>query len=675
MTYLLGIDTGGTFTDAAVLDDTKPAQRAVVAKAKSLTTRHDLSIGIAGALEGVLAQDICRADEIGLVSLSTTLATNALVEGQGEPVALIAIGFDERDMQKAGLDTALGHDPLVMLPGGHTTHGAEAHALNMAALEKRLDELEEQVNGFAIAGYFAVRNPEHELAVADFIARQSGMPVTCSHELSAKLNGPKRALTTVLNARLVPMIARLIEASRQTLDKAAITAPLMVVRGDGALVSADFARRRPIETILSGPAASLVGAHFLTGLDKAIVNDVGGTTSDVALLEDGRPAIDPRGAVVGGYRTMVEAVAMHTFGLGGDSEVSLGGSALHPQIELGPRRVVPVSLLAKNHPETVHKALDAQIKSFLPNRNDGRFAFCIAKDDAPGLSASEQSLFDRLNEEPIALNDLLQGHAQGAALSRLVKRGLAQVSALTPSDALHVEGGQTGWDGDAAVKALQLFGRRKDGAGNPYCSDPRGLASRIITRMKRRSAEVVLETAFVSEGTDSGFVSHPLVKGIINHREAGENIDTGEDALVIMTLQLDRPLIGLGASAHAWHPETAKLLDIEALVPDHADVANAVGAVVGNVSVSAQITISQPSEGRFHLTGCDRPFADEGLAFAEAEKMVRKHVNERARQAGAGAFQTTVSHETKRADFEGRDMLVEAIITATATGRPAISEA
>ena len=671
MAFLLGIDTGGTFTDAVILDDMADPQNAVVAKAKSLTTRPNLSGGISGAVNAVFSTSVCAADDIGLVSLSTTLATNALVEGQGERVALIAIGFGNRDMRKAGLDSALGNDPLVMVPGGHTTHGVEAAALDMSALEVQLDDLAASVAGFAIAGYFAVRNPKHELAVAELIADRTGKPVTCSHELSANLNGPKRALTTVLNARLVPMIARLIEATQVTLDDAGIKAPLMVVRGDGALVSADFAHRRPIETILSGPAASLVGAHFLTGLNNAIVSDVGGTTSDVALLEDGRPAIDPQGALVGGYRTMVEAVAMHTFGLGGDSEVELGGSALHPQIYLGPRRVVPVSLVAKSHPDAVHKALDAQISSSLPNRNDGRFALRLTPENAPSLSASEKTLFGKLKPEPVALNDLLEGHAQSAALSRLVSRGLAQISALTPSDALHVSGDQQGWDVDAATKALLLFGRRRDGAGQFYCADPLKLADRIIARMRRRSAEVVLETAFAAQGKDLSLTHHPLMSGILDRRES----KVAETSLIDISLNLDRPLIGLGASAHAWHPQAAELLGTQAVVPDHAGVANAVGAVVGRVSVSAKVTISQPVEGRFHVTGTEQPFVDQDTAYAEAEKLARFNAERLAEQAGAGASQIAVSREEKRADFEGRDMLIEAVITATASGRPAISGA
>ncbi len=208
----------------------------------------------------------------------------------------------------------------------------------MAALEGRFDG----ISGVAVAGLFATRNPAHEHAVRDHLIANTGLPVTCSHELSARLNGPKRALTTVLNARLVPLIGRLLDAVTGVLAQRSIAAPLMIVKGDGALVGEAFARRRPVETILSGPAASLVGASFLTEETDALVNDIGGTTSDVAVLRSGRPTIDPDGAMVGGHRTMVEAVAMRTFGLGGDSAVSLLADGLTTRIMLGPQRWLPL---------------------------------------------------------------------------------------------------------------------------------------------------------------------------------------------------------------------------------------------------------------------------------------------------------------------------------------------
>ncbi len=195
---LLGIDTGGTYTDAVLFCE----RSGVVAKAKALTTRHDLAEGIAGAVDAVLAKASTPARRIGLVSMSTTLATNALVEGQGGRVALVMIGFSETDLTQAGLRNALRSDPVLFLPGGHDVHGNET-PLEMERLEAEIAALAQDVTAFAVCAYFAVRNPAHEIAVRDFIRARTDLPVTMSHELSAQLGGPRRALTTLLNARLI----------------------------------------------------------------------------------------------------------------------------------------------------------------------------------------------------------------------------------------------------------------------------------------------------------------------------------------------------------------------------------------------------------------------------------------------------------------------------------------
>ena len=204
--FYLGIDTGGTFTDAVLYDPTKGGAAGVIAKAKSLTTRYDLAIGISGAIGGLFEGETFDVGRIGFVSLSTTLATNALVEGQGTPAALVMIGFTDSDLQRGGLGQALGQSAVVFCQGGHDGHG-RAKPLNLSTLELFLDSPAGQAaHGFAVASVFAVRNPAHEIAARDLIIAKTGKPVTLSHELSARLNGPKRALTTLLNARLIPMI-------------------------------------------------------------------------------------------------------------------------------------------------------------------------------------------------------------------------------------------------------------------------------------------------------------------------------------------------------------------------------------------------------------------------------------------------------------------------------------
>jgi N-methylhydantoinase A/oxoprolinase/acetone carboxylase beta subunit len=668
----LGIDTGGTYTDAVLWSEGGGAKDApnkgrVLAKAKALTTRHDLAVGISGAVDAVLKKAGTDPAAIKLVSMSTTLATNALVEGQGGRVALVMIGFSEGDLARDGLKTALGSDPVVFCPGGHDVHGNAAR-LDLSGLESLLPELGKSVSGFAVCAYFATRNPAHELAARDLIRERTGLPVTASHELSAKLGGPRRALTTLLNARLISMIDRLVAATEGFLEQRKIVAPLMVVRGDGALVSAAFARQRPIETILSGPAASLVGARHMTGLDNAVVSDIGGTTTDVAVLDNGRPRLDPEGATVGGFRTMVEAVAMRTFGLGGDSEVALEEGALNPRILLGPRRLVPLALAGMAHGAAVTAELERQLRAPNPGRMDGRFALRTGVPDrlAAGLTGAEARLYETIGATPQAIDKLLMSNAQNATLNRLVSRGLVHVAGFTPSDAAHTLGKQANWDPVAARLGAELFARKRDGRGQFIAASPEAFSERVLTTLTRLSAEVILETAFAEDGLDgAATVAHALVQRAVD----------AHPGIARLSVALDRPVIGLGASAPLHYAGLPPLVGNECIVPEDTDVANALGAVVGQVRVSAEARVSQPKEGLFRVASGESisDFLDEAAAIAAAEADVRAIVAGRASEAGTDNAEIEIASEFRVSTVEGQRMFIEAHVVAIASGRPRIA--
>ena len=664
MAYLLGVDTGGTYTDAVILDETADA---VIGKAKSLTTRADLALGIGRAVDAALAGAGVQPSQIAMVSLSTTLATNALVEGQGGRVALIFIGFDADDLERGGLVEALKGDPVVRLAGGHNHAGGQAQALDMAALEQAVTELSGDVMGFAVASRFATRNPAHEVAARDLIRRVSGRPVTCSHELSAKLNGPKRALTAVLNARLIGMIDRLVAACERHLEAVGITAPLMVVRGDGALISAAMVRERPIETILSGPAASIVGARWLTGASDALVSDIGGTTTDVALLRNGLPEIDPEGARVGGLRTMVEAVAMRTSGLGGDSEVHVLAIGLTGGMRLGPRRLIPVSLLAVEHGPMVHAALDRWLSSDTAGEFDGRFVIPM-QGQTGGLTAREATVLERVTK-PMPLSLALTSRLEVAAMERLVARGLVMISGVTPSDASHVLGRLDAWDGTASVKALKLLAKRRNGSGDRIALDGAVLAQAVIDQLTTQTVECLLEAAFDEDGgfdeQAEGLARHPLTTaGLNRHR-----------GVVEVTLRLGVPVIGLGASAPSYYGAVGERLGCEMILPEHAGVANAIGAVVGQVSQRAQGLVSSPGEGRFtaHLPDGLQTFTSRDAALEALETALVAEATARAQAAGAADLRVTATRDIREAQVEGNPMFIEATVTVTASGRPRVA--
>ncbi|MFN3993173.1 MAG: hydantoinase/oxoprolinase N-terminal domain-containing protein [Tabrizicola flagellatus] len=665
MAYFLGVDTGGTYTDAVILDE---AANVVLGKAKALTSRQDLAIGIGQAVNAAIAAAGVRPADVALVSLSTTLATNALVEGQGARVALVFIGFDDADLTRAGLTEALKGDPVVRLPGGHTHAGTEVAALDLSLLELMVRELGDEVSGFAVAAQFATRNPAHEVAARDLIRRVTGRPVTCSHELSANLNGPKRALTAVLNARLIGMIDRLVAACERHLAAIGIDAPLMVVRGDGALISAAMVRERPIETILSGPAASIVGARWLTGAQDALVSDIGGTTTDVALLRDGLPEIDPQGARVGGFRTMVEAVAMRTTGLGGDSEVHLVTEGLKGGLRLGPRRLMPVSLLAVEHGPMVHAALDRWLSSEAVGEMDGRFVVPMTGQRG-GLNARDLAVLDRI-KGPMPMAHALTSRLEVAALERLVARGLVMISGVTPSDAAHVLGRLDTWDGAAAEKALRLIARRRTGAGERFAPGPEAFAQAVVDQLTRQTVDCLLEAAFGEDAAFAGEDPQALARHSLTTAGLGQH-----RGVVEVSLRLGVPVIGLGASAPSYYGAVGERLNCPMILPDHAGVANAIGAVAGQVSQRATGIVTSPAEGRFvaHLAEGLQTFASAEAALSALEAALVAEASARAKAAGAVDLRVGVEREVKEVEIEGRQMFIEARVTATASGRPRVA--
>lgn len=666
MALLLGVDTGGTYTDAVIIRE----DEGVIASAKSLTTRHDLAVGVGAAVQSVLAQSAVSPDQITMASLSTTLATNALVEGQGERVGLIYVGFRDKDLETHGLRDALKGDPVCVATGGHDHAGAEAKPLDEDAISAFLETHKDDVSAFAVASQFATRNPDHEQRAAALVAEITGRPVSSSHSLSAKLNGPKRALTAVLNARLVGLTLRLIGRAEEQLNTLGITAPMMVVRGDGALMSSEQARARPIETILSGPAASIVGARWLTGASDAIVSDIGGTTTDVAMLRGGRPAIDPAGARVGAYRTMVEAVAMRTTGLGGDSEVHFVSEGLQGGVTLGPRRVLPISLLAHEVPDVVLPTLEAQLRNTTPGEHDARFVRAVAGVAAHGLAARDAALLDRIGDQTWPLGDVLRSRMEQGALKRLVERGLVQVSGVTPSDAAHVLGKAAAWDASAATMALELFGRRRTGSGDVLSRDPKVVACMIVDQLTHQTGLALLETAFAEDSYDfeqSGDIlaRHVLLQRGLQRHAGVVRIDAG----------LNVPVVGLGASAPVYYPAVGSLMGCEMILPEHAGVANAIGAVVGRVTMRRSGTVTAPSEGRFrvHLASGPEDFGEAETALARLEAALSHEAVTDAQEAGAGEIQVRIERDIRTAQTEARDVFVEATLIVEASGRPRVA--
>ena len=668
MTIVLGIDTGGTYTDAALVDQ---ATGQVLCTAKALTTRSDLSIGIGQAIDAVFQQPGAPAPAgVSLVSLSTTLATNAIVEGQGSPICLLLIGYDSGLIKQYGFEEELVTDDVVYVTGGHDIHGDEVAPLDEGALRQAVLARRDQVEAFAVSSYFAVRNPAHELRARDLIEELTGLPVTCGHDLTTRLNSVRRATTVALNARLVPLLRELIETLRQALAERVITAPLMVVKGDGSLVRAEWAMQRPIETILSGPAASTVGAWHLAEQNGVSLEDgglwvvdVGGTTTDIAVLRDGRPRLNPEGAQVGRWRTMVEAVDVHTVGLGGDSQVRLDGER---RLFIGPRRVVPLSLLASQYPQIMDELRN---QAAVPHRVDVANQFVMARRlPTRPLDDDEQAVLRHLASGPVSLSFLVRQSRFGSMVLRrvedLVAERLVLVAGFTPTDALHALGRLDLWDAEAARLGARVYAAM----GRRSVED---LCKTVVEGVSNRAATALVSKVLNDEGHSHNWEQEPTAALLLNR---ALNNDRGRD--LGLTLTLRRPVVAIGAPVQAYMPRVAERLHTRLIIPSHAEVANAVGAVAGGVVQRHRVLISPIEDGetlRVHLPHGVRDFRHLDEAVAHAEEEMDVWIRSQARQAGAAQVEVQMDRMDREALVSsgwGDQIYLGTELTFTAVGRP-----
>jgi N-methylhydantoinase A/oxoprolinase/acetone carboxylase beta subunit len=604
---VLGIDTGGTYTDGVLLDF---QTRRVLKTTKTITTHHDLQECILKALDGILPEDPAT---IKLVSISTTLATNAIAEGKGRPVALLLLGYDPDLIQRFSLASNFATGRFEYLDGGHTLNGDEAQPLDLDQLEQTVKRYREEVEAFAVSGYFSPFNPEHELLAERVISNLVDAPVVLGHQLSSKLNSVQRAATASLNAALLSILQNFIQSMHAALTARDIEAPLMIMRGDGALMNGKIASQRPVETVHSGPAASAIGARFLAQQENALVIDIGGTTTDLAIIDGGRVNISERGTSVGAYSTAIRAARVRSIGLGGDSLLDI---SVEDQLLVGPGRVVPLAYLSQQN-EHVARSVRALAHGATrrPSADYLHYWFLNREPTKSLDNPRAQRLIEMLREHPLPLPTILERlevmHPIQVGGTALIREEIIGRAALTPTDLLHVTGEFAPWDQEAAEIAARFFARLKQVS----LEELDALVKRFIS--ERIMEEIV--TYITEQSIDrSGYISKPHALGewLVDESLYGSNPYLGCD------IHLKLPIIGIGAPAGIYLPGVAERLGAELILPEHYEVANAVGAVAGSVMSSHEAWVL-PSMRGMNIVGFYVQSGEERKRFARIEPAIQ----------------------------------------------------
>lgn len=328
----IGIDVGGTNTDAVLMDG-----RRVVGWAKSPTTR-DVNSGITNVLNALLAQTNVKPSEISAVMLGTTHFTNAVVERKNlSKTAVVRIGLPATaalppyvDWPDDLRDALSGISYLVH--GGYEFDGRPIAPLGKEEIRDAAKKIRDQgINCVAISSVFSPVNPDQEREAADIIL--SEIPearISLSHEIG-RIGLLERENAAAMNACLSVLAVRIVQSFRDALSGLGITAPFYISQNDGTLMTSDFVEKYPVLTFASGPTNSMRGAAFLSGLKDAVVVDIGGTTSDVGVLAQGFPREASVAVRIGGVRTNFRMPDVLSFGLGGGSHVRENPLQIGPQ--------------------------------------------------------------------------------------------------------------------------------------------------------------------------------------------------------------------------------------------------------------------------------------------------------------------------------------------------------
>jgi N-methylhydantoinase A/oxoprolinase/acetone carboxylase beta subunit len=346
---ILGIDVGGTHTDSVLMNN-----RQIIRKSKVLTDKKNILKSVLMATEAVAEKEDIK--KLQRIVLSTTISTNAVVQNQLDDVTLIVMN---------GPGVAPHDLPLSeksRLVAGYMNHrGMEAEAPNKAELEEVQYMMEKKnVDHFAIVGKFATRNPAHEKA-AEAIFSKKAKHVSVSHQLSGSLNFPRRIATTYLNEAVWGLHGGLVGELAAYMEKLGINVPLYILKADGGTIEYKQSQTQPVQTILSGPAATIMGVLPYVSQEKDSISiDIGGTTTDIALFADGVPLLEPLGVEIEGHKTAVRGLLTQSIGVGGDSHVRVEDGKLL----LGPERLGPAMALGGSVPTPTDAAIVLGLADF-----------------------------------------------------------------------------------------------------------------------------------------------------------------------------------------------------------------------------------------------------------------------------------------------------------------------
>lgn len=670
----IGIDTGGTYTDAVIYDmDTK----IILGSGKALTTKGELEVGIAGALDKLPAELVPKAE---LLALSTTLATNACVENKGSRAKLLMIGFDTAMIERLKeIYASYGfydRSQFVVIDGKVENIFSHPYDPDWEELEKRSGEYFSDCDAVGIVQKHPRANGgRFEKKAKKILEKVLDIPVTLAYDISDEVDILKCCAGTMLNARLIPLLAEFIAAVKHVMQERRLHVPIAIVRSDGSLMSEEMARECPVETLLSGPAASVVGGGALADEAGAVIVDMGGTTTDVAVMREKEPVMAGSGIHIGQWKTMVKGLYVDTFGLGGDSAVRFKDGELYVDTV----RVIPISLLAAEYPGVLGKLR----KLAGQERFHGCWIheFYVLMKDISGKSGyneDEQKLCAALKDGPLITMELagiMDKDPHFLRTERLEEEGVIIKSGLTPTDIMVLKGDFRIYDPEAARLTVQCLKRN---VSLPLEQVPDAVYDLVVRKMYINLGRILMGQRYPKQAGKFAGADREVLLGWCYEqaRARADGAGSGMEEECGLALTTGLPLIGVGAPIHVFLPRVAELLGTRAVIPEHAGVANALGAISGRIVTRVLVRVKAEYRDGYcygysvYEDGERRLFEEYEEAEAFARSLAERQVYVKAaRQGTSGQPDVALTVEKIKSSPDDSGVLFETLVSAVATDK------
>lgn len=652
---ILGIDTGGTHTDSVLIDS---KLRKIKAKAKAITTKEDLAIGIKNSIEQLPLNMLAS---IKVICLSSTIATNAIIEEEYGKIGLLLTG--------GIIDEKLQVSYLRCLKGKIDIRGRVLEQLDKKELDNVAEELNNQnLDVLVISGFGSTRNSFHENAVRKYMLERLALPILCTHELSSKLGFKERTQNAILNASLIPVIYSFLEAVKKVIGYFQIDAKIFFLSSAGALIDEGTVLKKPLATAFSGPIASIIGAKFLSNEKDAYIIDIGGTTTDIASIQNGTVKVKENGLSVGKYSAQYKSAEVYTYGIGGDSHVRID-KRTRSKLLVGPRRVLPLCVAAVNYPYLSDELENIQVTIANNNLSPRQIIDCFAlsrKTVSKLVTEEEKNIVELLKKGPHFTSFISEklNYNVSLALENLVKKGTVQRISFTPTDLLHAMGYYTAWNTRIALIAAKILSEKMSLSIEEFKSYAYETVVRKITLC-------IIQSNLRYENIPLNLANHEdEIVGYFNIDSRSER----KGQLSNIRFKLKGPIIAVGSPVKAWMPAVCNNLNARLIIPRHEEVANAVGAAVGEV-IETAIALIRPTDKNtgfvLYILGCIKKFENLQDAKRYAQEHLINHIKTEIKRVGGFSPRVFDSIEDKFIEsYKGEKIYIQTDISVLAIGSP-----